>query len=155
LGTGDIGKENTYVGGIGQKVKSLLDAKELTANWNGLRSQYIDRIASGHSFGQFLLLGTSCVHEVGIIPFLAILLKRSKTLVALGQQRDAAFEFRRIKETGPGYYLAKVECQGRAGGHRFSRSSCSRLCPGLDDLFDLESAGLGQDRSLGRDRALG
>jgi hypothetical protein len=146
--------EKTYVGGIGQKVKPLLDAEELAGNGYGLRSQYIGRIASGRSFGQFLLLGTSCVHEVGVIPFLAIFLKRSKTLVTLGQQRDAAFEFRRIKETGPGCYLAEVECQGRAGGRRFSRSSCSRLCPRLDDLLDLESAGLGRDRALGRDSGL-
>jgi hypothetical protein len=29
--------EKTYIGGIGQKVKSLLDAKKLAGNWNGLR----------------------------------------------------------------------------------------------------------------------
>jgi hypothetical protein len=102
LGTGDIYKENTYVGGIGQKVKPLLDAEELAGNGNGLRNQYISRIASGRSFGQFLLLRTSCVHEVGVIPFRAVLLERSKALVAFGQQRDAAFEFWRIEEAGLG-----------------------------------------------------
>jgi hypothetical protein len=77
--------EKTYVGGIGQKVKPLLDAEELTGNGNGLRGQYFSRIASSQSFGQLLLLGTSCVHEVGVIPLDAVLLKRSKALVTLRQ----------------------------------------------------------------------
>jgi hypothetical protein len=85
--------EKTYIGGIGQKVKPLLDAEELTGNSNGLHGQYISRISSSQSFGQLLLLGIRCVHEVSIIPFHAILLERSKAIVALGQQRDAAFEF--------------------------------------------------------------
>jgi hypothetical protein len=55
-GTGDIYIEKTYVGGIGQKVKYLLDAEELAGNRNGLRGQDISRIASSRSFGQFLFL---------------------------------------------------------------------------------------------------
>jgi hypothetical protein len=81
LGTGDIYIEKTYVGGIGQKVKSLLDAEELAGNRNGLRSQDISWIASSRSFGQLLILGVSSVHTVGIIPLDAVLLKRSKALV--------------------------------------------------------------------------
>jgi hypothetical protein len=42
-----IYKENTYVGGVGQKVKPLLDAEELTGNRNGLGGQYSIRIARG------------------------------------------------------------------------------------------------------------
>jgi hypothetical protein len=102
LGTGDIYKENTYVSGVGQKVKPLLDAKELTGNGNGLGSQYSSRIASGRSFGQFLLIGTGSVHEVSVIPFHAVFLEGSKAFVTFGQQRDAAFKFRRFKEGGPG-----------------------------------------------------
>jgi hypothetical protein len=148
--------EKTYIGGIGQEMKPLLDAKELAGNWNGLRSQYVGRIASGRSFGQFLLLGASCVHEVSVIPFLAILLKRSKTLVTLGQQRDAALKFWRIKEAGPGGGFAEMECQGRARpGCSFSRCSHSRLCPRLDNLLDLKSAGLIRSRGFVRDRGLG
>jgi hypothetical protein len=148
--------EKTYVGGIGQKVKPLLDAEELAGNSNGLRGQYISRIASSRSFDQLLLLGTSCVHEVSIIPFRAILLERSKALVTFCQQGDAALKFRRIKEAGPGGGFAKMECQGRARpGCCFSRCSRSRLCPRLDNLLDLKSAGLGRDGGLGRGSGLG
>jgi hypothetical protein len=66
-----------------------------------------------------------------------------------------AFELQHIKETGLGCCLAKVECQGRARGHMFSRSSGSRLCPRLDDLLDLESARFGRDRGLGQGSGLG
>jgi hypothetical protein len=117
-GTGDIYIEKTYVGGIGQEMKSLLKAEKLAGNGNGLRGQDISWIASGQSFGQFLLLGFSCVHEVGIIPFLAALLERPKALIALRQQGDTAFKFRCVKEAGPvawpGCCPAKMKCQGRA-----------------------------------------
>jgi hypothetical protein len=89
-------------------VKSLLDAEELAGNWNGLRGQDISWIASSRSFGQLLLLGISYVHEVGVIPLDAVLLKRSKALVTLRQQRDPALKFRRVKEAGSGCGLAKV-----------------------------------------------
>jgi hypothetical protein len=75
--------EKTYVGGICQEVKSLLEAEKLAGNGNGLRGQDISWIAGSRSFGQFLLLGISCVHEVGVVPFLAVSPKRSETLVAL------------------------------------------------------------------------
>jgi hypothetical protein len=104
--------QKTYVGGIGQKVKSLLDAEKLAGNWNGLRSQDISWITSSQSFRQFLLLGASCVHKVSVIPLYTVLLKRSKALVTLRQQRDAAFELRRIKEARLGCCLTKVKCQG-------------------------------------------
>jgi hypothetical protein len=80
LGTG-IYIEKTYVGGIGQKVKSLLDAEKLAGNWNGLRSQDISWIASSRSFGRLLILGLSSIHGVGVVPLDAMLLKRSKALV--------------------------------------------------------------------------
>jgi hypothetical protein len=102
--------EWTYVGGIGQEMKSLLEAEELAGNWDGLRSPDISWIASSQSFGQFLLLGFSCVHEVGVIPSLAALLERSKTLVTLRQQGDPAIKLWRIKEAGPGCCLAEVKC---------------------------------------------
>jgi hypothetical protein len=101
-------KKNTYIGGIGQKVKPQLDAEELAGNRNGFGSQYSSRIASGRSFGQFLLRGTSSVHEVSVIPFRAAFLEGSKALVTFGQQRDAALKFRRLKEAGSGCCLAKV-----------------------------------------------
>jgi hypothetical protein len=78
-----IYKENTYVGGVGQKVKPLLDADKLTGNRNGLGGQYSSRIASGRSFGRFLLLGASSVHVVSVIPLHAVFLERSKALSLL------------------------------------------------------------------------
>jgi hypothetical protein len=66
-----------------------------------------------------------------------------------------AFEFRHLKEAGPGGCFAKVECQGRAGlGCCFSRCSRSGLCTGLG-LLDLENVGLSRDRGLGRGSSLG
>jgi hypothetical protein len=47
LGTGDMYAKKTYIGGIGQEMKPLLEAEELTGNRNGLSSQDITRIASG------------------------------------------------------------------------------------------------------------
>jgi hypothetical protein len=58
-GTG-IYKENTYIGGVGQKVKPLLDAELFTSNGNGL-GWYNVRIARGWNSGQFLLLGAGSV----------------------------------------------------------------------------------------------
>jgi hypothetical protein len=101
--------EKTYVGGIGQEVKSLLEAEELVGNRNGLHDQDISWIASSQGFGQLLALGVGSVHTVGVIPPDAVLLKRSKTLVAFGQQGDAALKFQRIKEARPGCCLAKME----------------------------------------------
>jgi hypothetical protein len=75
--------ERTYVGGIGQEMKSLLDAEKLASNGNGLRGQDISRITGSRSFDQLLLLGISCVHEVGVVPLDAVLLKGSKALVTL------------------------------------------------------------------------
>jgi hypothetical protein len=77
--------EKTYVGGIGQKVKSLLRAKELAGNGNGLRGQDIRWIASSQSFGQFLAPGVGSVHTVGVIPPSTVLLKRPEALVAFRQ----------------------------------------------------------------------
>jgi hypothetical protein len=96
-------------------VKSLLDAKELAGNRNGLCGQDISRIASSRSFGQLLILGVSSVHTVGVIPLDAVLLKRSKALVTFRQQGDVALKFRRIKEARPGCCFAKMEGQGRVG----------------------------------------
>jgi hypothetical protein len=45
-GTGDIYKEKTYVGSIGQAMKALLNAEKFAGNWNGLRGQDIGWIAS-------------------------------------------------------------------------------------------------------------
>jgi hypothetical protein len=81
-----IYKENTYVGGIGQKVKPLLDAEKFTSNRNGLGGQYSSRIASGQSFSQFLLPRASSVHVVSVIPLYVVFLERSKAFVALGKQ---------------------------------------------------------------------
>jgi hypothetical protein len=153
-GTGDIYIEKTYVGGIGQKVKSLLDAEELAGNRNGLRSQDISRVASSRSLGQLLILGVSSVHTVSVIPLDAVLLKRSKALVTFRQQGDAALKFWRLKEARSGCCFAKMECQGGAGPGCFSRCSSSGLCTGLG-LLDLEGAGLGRDRGLGRGSRLG
>jgi hypothetical protein len=89
-------------------MKSLLDAEELAGNWDGLRGQDVSWVASSRSFGQFLLLGFSHFHEVSVIPFLAALLERSKTLVTLRQQGDPALKLRRIKKAGPGCCLAEV-----------------------------------------------
>jgi hypothetical protein len=80
-----IYKENTYVGGVGQKLKPLLDAEKLTGNRNGLGGQYSSRIASGQSFGRFLLPGVSSVHVVSIILLYVVFLERSKAFVALGK----------------------------------------------------------------------
>jgi hypothetical protein len=80
LGTG-IYKENTYVCGVGQTMKSMLDAEELTGNRNGLGGQYSIRSAGGRSFGQFLLLGAGNVHAISIIPLHAMLLEGSKAFI--------------------------------------------------------------------------
>jgi hypothetical protein len=100
-------------------MKSLLKAEKLAGNGNRLRGQDISWIAGGRSFGLFLLLGFSCVQGIGIIPFLAALLKRPEALVALRQQGDTAFKFWRVKKAGPvawpGCCPAKMKCQGRAG----------------------------------------
>jgi hypothetical protein len=89
-------------------MKSLLEAEKLAGNGNGLRGQDISWIAGSRGFGQFLLLGFGCVHEVSVIPFLAALSERSKTLVTLRQQGNPAFKFRRVKKAGPGCCLAEV-----------------------------------------------
>jgi hypothetical protein len=159
-GTGDIYiyryLEKTYVGGVGQKVKSLLDAEEFAGNRNGLCGQDFSWIASSRGFGQLLVLGVSSIHGVGVIPLDAVLLKGSKALVTLRQQGDAALKFWRVKKAGPGCCLAEMEGQGRARPRcSLSRSSGSRLCPGLDDLFNLESAGLDRGSGLVWDRGLG
>jgi hypothetical protein len=73
--------KKTYIGGIGQTVKSLLEAEEFAGNWDGLRGQDIRWIASSRSFGQFLAPGVGSIHTVGIIPPVAVLLQRSKALV--------------------------------------------------------------------------
>jgi hypothetical protein len=73
--------EKTYVGGIGQEVKSLLEAEELAGNRNGLRGQDISWITSSRSFGQLLAPGVGSIHAVRIVPPDAMLLKRSKALV--------------------------------------------------------------------------
>jgi hypothetical protein len=114
-GTGDMYKENTYVGGVGQEVKPLLDAEEFTGNGNGLGSQYsikstIGRSTSGRSSGQFLLRGAGSVHAVSVIPLDAVLLEGGKAFFTFGQQGDPALKFRRLKEAGPGCCLAIVKC---------------------------------------------
>jgi hypothetical protein len=81
-GTGDIYVEKTYVGGVGQKVKSLLEAEELAGNRDGLRGQDISWIASSRCFGQLLAPGVGSIHVVRIVPPDAVLLKGSKALVA-------------------------------------------------------------------------
>jgi hypothetical protein len=79
----DIYKENTYVGGVGQEMKPLLDAEEFTGNRNGL-GRYNFRIGSWNS-GQFLLLGAGTVHVVSVVPLHAVFLERSKAFVTFGQ----------------------------------------------------------------------
>jgi hypothetical protein len=93
--------EKTYIGGIGQEVRSLLEVEELAGDRNGLRGQDVRCIACGRGFGQLLAPGVRSVHTIGVIPPDAVLLKRPKALVTFHHQGDAALKFWRVEEAGP------------------------------------------------------
>jgi hypothetical protein len=104
---GDWGgmRKSTYIGGIGQAVKPLLDAEEFTGNGNGL-GRYNIGIARSRNPGQcFLLARASSVYIVSVVPLHAIFLEGPKALIALGPQRNAALKFWSVEGANPGCSL--------------------------------------------------